>query len=384
MPWSNQNGGGPWGGGGDNQGPWGQGPKRPSSGGGGGNGNGNGGPPDFEDFFRKGQDQFKGMFPGGFGVGLIAVIVVILVAFWVMQAVYTIQPQERGVVTRLGKPLQDVTMPGLHFLLWPIESVEKVDITERKMPIGGGGRDGSGTMLTGDQNIVDLTLSIIYTVSDPKKFVFDVEAPIETLRQVSESAIREVVGRTPVDAVYRESREQIPADIRPIIQSAMDEYGAGLTINRVSFQDASPPQQVKDAFDEVQRAAQDEDRFVEEANQYANRQLGAARGNAAKIREDAAAYKDRVVNEAQGEAERFNSIYDTYVTAPEVTRKRLYIESLQDVLGKSNNVVIDDDGAGVVPYLPLGGLNTAPKTGSSSTTVNGLGTSASQSTGGSR
>ena len=160
-------------------------------------------------------------------------------------------------------------------------------------------------------------------------------------------------GRRPADDVYRQQREAIAANVKTIIQDTMDEYGAGITINAVSFQDASPPQQVADAFDEVQRAGQDEDRFLQEANQYANKQLGAARGNAAQVRESAAAYKDRVVNEAQGEADRFNSIYDSYLIVPEVTRQRLYLETMQNVLSRSKNVIIDQDGEGVIPYLPL-------------------------------
>ncbi|MEO1989026.1 MAG: FtsH protease activity modulator HflK [Martelella sp.] len=351
MPWSNQNGGGPWGGGGDNQGPWGQGPKRPSGGGNGGNGNG--GPPDIEDFFRKGQDQFKGMFPGGFSAGLIAIIVLVLAVFWIMQSVYTIQPDQRGVELRFGKPKTDVAQPGLHFMFWPFETVEKVDITERRMSLGGGRGDPEGIMLTGDQNIVDLSFSVIYNVTDPKSFLFDVESPIETLNQVSESAMREVVGRRPANDVYREQREAIAVNVKTIIQETMNEYGSGITVNAVSFQDASPPQQVADAFDEVQRAGQDADRFQQEANQYANKELGAARGNAAVVREAAAAYKDRVVKEAEGEAERFISIYDSYRTAPDVTRKRLYLETMQDALSQSKNVIVDGEGQGVVPYLPL-------------------------------
>ncbi|TPW33169.1 FtsH protease activity modulator HflK [Martelella alba] len=357
MPWSNQNGGGPWGGGGgDNPGPWGQGPNRPRGNGG---GNGNGGPPDIEDFFKRGQDQFKGMFPGGFGIGIVAVIIVIVAAFWVLQSTYTVQPDQRGVELRFGKPKQEVQMPGLHFMIWPIESVELVNITEQQVNIGTGNSARSGIMLTGDQNIVDISFSVFYTVTNPQNYLFDVEAPVQTLQQVAESAMREVVSRRPADDVFRDDREGILSDVKAIVQDTMDRYGAGLTITAVTVQDASPPKEVADAFDEVQRAEQDEDRYMEEANQYANKELGAARGEAAKIREDAAAYKDRVTKEAEGEAQRFSSIYDSYKTAPDVTRKRLYLETMQDALSHSNNVIVDDNGTGVVPYLPLDQINKA-------------------------
>ncbi|WP_319519970.1 FtsH protease activity modulator HflK [uncultured Martelella sp.] len=356
MPWSNQNGGGPWGGGGgggDNQGPWGQGPKRP--GGGGNGGNGNGGPPDIEDFFRKGQDQFKGMFPGGFGVGLVAIIIIVVAAFWVMQSIYTIQPDQRGVELRLGKPQQEIAGPGLHMMIWPIDQVETVNITEQQLNIGGGTSARAGIMLTGDQNIVDIEFAVLFSVTNPEAFLFNVENPILTLQQVSESAMREVVSSRPAQDVFRDDREGISLDVKDIIQFTMDQYGAGITVNAVSIEEAAPPTEVADAFDEVQRAEQDEDRYLEEANQYANRVLGAARGEAAQIREAAAAYKDRVVKDAEGEAGRFNSIYETYAAVPEVTRKRLYLETMQDVFGRSKNVIVDENegGQGVVPYLPL-------------------------------
>ncbi|WP_174801085.1 FtsH protease activity modulator HflK [Martelella limonii] len=352
MPWSNQNGGGPWGGGGggDSQGPWGQGPKRPSGGNGGG---GNGGPPDIEDFFRKGQDQFKGMFPGGFSIGLVAIIVLVVAAFWVMQSVYTIQPDQRGVELRLGKPKQEIAGPGLHLMLWPIDQVDTVNITEQQLNIGSGNSTRSGIMLTGDQNIVDIEFAVLFSVTDPEAYLFNVENPIQTLQQVSESAMREVVSSRPAQDVFRDDREGISLDVKDIIQSTLDGYGAGITINAVSIEEAAPPSEVADAFDEVQRAEQDEDRYLEEANQYANKELGAARGEAAQIREAAAAYKDRVVKDAEGEAGRFNSIYETYVAVPEVTRKRLYLETMQQVFARSKNVIIDDEGQGIVPYLPL-------------------------------
>jgi membrane protease subunit HflK len=209
-------------------------------------------------------------------------------------------------------------------------------------------------MLSGDQNIVNVQFSVAYQVSDPRAYLFDVSDPDGMLRQVSESAMREVVGRRPAQDIFRDDRQGIAEGVRAIVQSTLDGYGAGLTVNAVSIEDAAPPREVADAFDEVQRAEQDEDRFVEEANQYSNQKLGQARGQAAQIREDAAAYKNRVTQEAEGEAQRFISVYDEYAKAPQVTRERLYLETMESLLKGTNKVIVDESkGQGVVPYLPL-------------------------------
>jgi membrane protease subunit HflK len=361
MPWSNQNGGGggPWGGGGNgggnDQGPWGKGPQPPRGG---------GNPPDLEELIRRGQDKLRQALPGGGGgpgAGggkLIAVVVALgLVGLWLTQSVYTVQPDERGVELRFGKPKEEISQPGLHMILWPFETVEFATIVEREMSTGGSSRTGSsdGLMLSGDQNIVDVEFKLLYAVSDPKSFLFNLAQPEDTLRQVAESAMREVVGRRPAQDIFRDNREVIAAEVQTIIQTVMDSFPSGILVNQVSIEDAAPPREVADAFDEVQRAEQDEDRFVEEANQYANQKLGQARGEAAQLREEASAYKDRVVNEATGEAGRFLSVYEEYAKAPEVTRSRLYLETLEKVLGGSDKVIIEQGsgGAGVVPYLPL-------------------------------
>ncbi|MHC1548500.1 FtsH protease activity modulator HflK [Phyllobacterium sp. K27] len=361
MPWSNQNGGGgPWGGGGNNNGggggPWGQKPQ----GGGGGNT-----PPDLEDIFRRGQDRLRQAIPGGSGGspaiwGLIGLAVV---AFWVFQSVYTVQPDERAVELRFGKPKTAIAEPGLHFHFWPIESYEKVEIVEKQKNIGGQGTRGAkeGLMLSGDQNIVDVQFSVLYRVSDPVSYLFKVQNPENLVQQVSESAMREIVGRSPAQDIFRDNRAGIANDVRGIIQKTLDDYGAGVAINALSIEDAAPPREVADAFDEVQRAEQDEDRFVEESNQYSNQKLGQARGEGAQIREDAAAYKSRIVQEAEGEAQRFTSVYDEYAKAPEVTRKRLFLETMERVLKDSTKVIVDQNGQGVVPYLPLPELNKQAK-----------------------
>jgi membrane protease subunit HflK len=350
MPWSNQSGGGgPWGGGGGG-GPWGQGPRGP--------GGPQGSPPDLEDIIRRGQDRLKKALPGGAGAAsptVLALIAVALLVFWVFQAIYTVQPDELAVELRFGKPKAELSEPGLHFHWWPVETVERANIAEKLINIGEArGGTSSGLMLSGDQNIVDVKFSVAYQVSDPKAYLFNVSAPDEMVRQVAESAMREAVGRRPAQDVFRDDRQGIADNVRTIIQSTLDAYSAGLTVNAISIEDAAPPREVADAFDEVQRAEQDEDRFVEESNQYSNQKLGQARGEGAQIREDAAAYKTRVVQEAQGEAQRFISVHNEFAKAPDVTRKRLFLETMEKVLKDSNKVIVEQNGGqGVVPYLPL-------------------------------
>jgi len=361
MPWSNQTGGGPWGGGngngggGGSGGPWGQRPRGP--------GGPQGSPPDLEDIIRRGQDRLKQALPGGGRASpmLFLLIAAAVAALWAFKAIYTVQPDELAVELRFGKPKQEISEPGLHFHWWPVETVERANVAEKLVNIGDArGNRATGLMLSGDQNIVDVRFSVAYEVSDPQAYLFRVADADEMLQQVAESAMREVVGRRPAQDVFRDDRQGIAEGVRDIVQSTLDEYGAGLRVNAISIEEAAPPREVADAFDEVQRAEQDEDRFVEEANQYSNKQLGQARGQAAQIREEAAAYKSRVVLEAEGEARRFLSIYEEYARAPEVTKRRLYLETMESVLSRSNKVILDQNGSsqGVVPYLPLSELRS--------------------------
>ncbi|MET0170009.1 MAG: FtsH protease activity modulator HflK [Aliihoeflea sp.] len=375
MPWNNQsggNGGGPWGGGGGNNGgggPWGQGPRGPSG--------PQGTPPDLEDIIRRGQDRLKQAFPGGGGGGgispaMIGIGAVVIAGLWLFQAVYTVQPDELAVELRFGKPKDEISEPGLHFHWWPVETVEKANVAEKLIQIGEPrtGGTSTGLMLSGDQNIVDVRFSVAYQVSDPQAYMFNVAAPDDMLRQVAESAMREVVGRRPAQDIFRDNRQGIAEEVREIMDTSVNDYGAGIAINAISIEDAAPPREVADAFEEVQRAEQDEDRFVEESNQYSNQQLGRARGEAAQVREEAAGYQNRVVQEARGEAQRFISVYDEYAKAPEVTRQRLFIETMEGVLRTSNKVIVEQgaNGAqGVVPYLPLPELDARRNSSTAST-----------------
>lgn len=347
MPWSNNSGGGGWKGGGG--GPWGSGPtpRGPQ-------------PPDLEELLRRSQDRLRGALPAGgrgnFAIG--AIILAVLLALWLVQAVYTVQADELGQELVFGRPKAEVSEPGLHFHFWPVETVEKVSIRQRRDTIGsnaGAGRGGeSGLMLSSDQNIVDVVFSVIWRVSDPQQYLFNVRDPELYVRRIAESAMREYVGRSRAEDVRTERRAEVEEAVRNLVQGTVDAYRAGITIVGIQLERADPPGEVADAFEEVQRAQQDLDRFQREAEAYANRRLGEARGQASQVREAAAGYRDQVVAQADGESQRFVSVYGEYAGAPEITRKRLFLETMENVLRNSNKVILEGDaGQGVVPYLPL-------------------------------
>ena len=372
MPWESNGGGG---GRNNNGGPWGQAP----GGGGGPRRPGGGNTPNLEDILNRGRDQFQGGLPGGRWALIGGVIA--LLAFWGFNSVYTVDPQEVGVELRFGKPKPELSNPGLHFHLWPIETVERVTVTENQTTIGAatatGSRansnGGSGLMLSGDQNIVNVQFSALWSVSDPVAYLFNVRDPEEMVRNAAESAMREVAGRRPAQDIYSDDRRGIELEVQQITQSILDSYQLGVRVSQVLIENAGPPAEVIDAFNEVQRARQDETRLQEEARSYANTLLGDARGRAAALREDAAAYSNRVVQEATGEAERFNAIYAEYVNAPEVTRKRLFLETMEEVLGGSEKLLLESgaNGSGVVPYLPLPELRPGARTTTPPTTGTG-------------
>jgi membrane protease subunit HflK len=362
MPWSNQTGGGPKKGGsngsnnGSNNGPWGQPPKGPNKPRG---PQDPGIPPDLEEILKKSQDTFKQAIPGGGGGGAIFGLAFIgLFIFWLFQSFYTVQPDQLGVELRFGKPKAEISQPGLHFHFWPVETVEIAQVSEQQINIGSSGRGGgnSGIMLSGDQNIVDVSFSTLWSVNNPSDFLFNVKEPSAMVRQLSESAMREVVGRRKAQDIFRDDRAGIAQEVKDIVQNTLNIYNSGMQVNQIAIENAAPPAEVADAFDDVQRAEQQEDQFIEQANGESNKILGAARGEAARITEQAAAYKNQIVEEAKGEAERFLLVLEEYKKAPEVTRQRLYLETMEEVMGRSDKIFLEG-GSGVVPYLPLNELN---------------------------
>jgi modulator of FtsH protease HflK len=362
MPWSNQSGGGGgWKGG---NGPWGQ-PPRGGGGGGGGNT-----PPDLEELLRRGQEKLRNALPGGGGGrggapggGRLAVplIVAAIAALWVYESIYVVQPDEVGVELRFGQVKPELSEPGIHFLIWPIESVERPPVLRENQETIGitASRTGSdgGIMLSGDQNLVDVEFTVLWRIADPIKYLFHVAQNQDIVRVVSESAMREYVGRTRADEFRTRGRESAQQNVRELIQQTLDSYDAGVTITAVNLERADPPREVIDAFEEVQRAQQDQDKFKQDAQAYANKRLGDARGEASQVREGALGYRDQVIAEATGEAQRFVSIYDEFAKAPEVTRRRMYLETMEGVIRRSTKVIMDENGSnGVVPYLPLNEL----------------------------
>lgn len=354
MPWNNMSGGGGgWKGGG---GPWGSGPQQRGP-----------QPPDLEEILRRGQDRLRSIIPsGGSGSPLVLLgIAAAVVVFWLFQSIYTVQPDELGQELIFGRPKDEVAEPGLHFHWWPVETVEKVNIRQQREFIGTETNrrttEEANLMLSGDQNVIEVDFSVIWRVSDPKRFLFNVADPAEFVRRIAESAIREYIGRSRADYVRTEGRAEVEEAVRNILQTTLDAYEAGVTVVGVQLEQADPPAEVADAFEEVQRAQQDLDRFQREAEQYANRRLGEARGQAAETREAAQGYREQVVAEAQGEAQRFTSVLRQYLLAPDVTRRRIYLETLEKVFAESPKVILESDGGqGVVPYLPLNELQRAP------------------------
>jgi membrane protease subunit HflK len=340
MPWQNQGGNGGWSGGGKNRGPWGQGPS----------GRGGGQPPDLEDILRRGQERLRDMMPGGGGRTTWLLPLLALVALWIYNSVYVVSPEQRGVVLRFGE-YNRTTGPGLHLVAWPVETVELPRVeTENLLKFGESASES--LMLSGDQNIVDIRFTVLWRIKDPEQYLFNVAAQEQLVRVVAESSMREIVGRTSAEEIRTRGRQAAGSQVQQLIQATLDSYDAGILVTGVQLEKADPPPQVVDAFEEVQRAEQNQNRLIREAEQYRNQRLGAARGEAAKIIEDARGYKARVVNEAQGEAQRFLSVYEEYAKAKDVTRERIFLETLENVLSQSNKVLLGGE-QGVVPYLPL-------------------------------
>ena len=372
------NSGGPWGGNGSgNNRPTGnndddRGNRRPS-------GQSGQVPPEVEEMLRAGQERFRVLMGGGNGGsgrsggqggggpesirGMLGLGVLLAIGLWAFSSFYTVKPEEKSVELFLGE-FNSVGNPGLNFAPWPLVTYEVLPVTrEQTESIGIGGRGSdAGLMLTGDENIVDIDFEVVWNINDPSEYLFNLRDPQQTIRAVSESAMREIIAQSELAPILNRDRGVIAVRLQELIQSTLDSYESGINIVRVNFDRADPPEQVIDAFREVQAAEQERDRLEKQADAYANRVLAQARGEAAQALETAEAYRAQVVNGATGEASRFGAILNEYRKAPEVTRKRMYLETMEEVLGRVDKVIIDETGgSGVVPYLPLNELRKEAK-----------------------
>jgi membrane protease subunit HflK len=373
MPWSNQGGGGPWGQG--PRGPWGSGPQSQGP-----------TPPNLEDLLRRGQDKLRDVLPGGsLGNKGFALLALAVVALWGFSGFFRVEPDELGVVLRFGKQVREV-QPGLNYHLpYPIERVltpkalrvNKIDIGMRQIDDARRGsvvRDvpEESLMLTGDENIVDVDFSVLWKVrpTGVGDYLFNIQNPEGTVKAVAESAMREVIGRSEIQPILTGARQTIESAVHDLMQKTLDDYGSGIIVQQVQLQKVDPPAQVIDAFRDVQAARADLERSVNEAQTYANRVVPEARGRVAQITQAAEAYRQQTVAEATGQTARFLKIYDEYKKAPDVTRQRMYLETMERILGSTNKIILDSSGTGVVPYLPLNELNgqQRPATSSSSPT----------------
>ena len=359
MPWSNQSGGG------NNGGPWGQGP---GSGGSGGGSGGGGQPPDLEEMLKRSQDRMKQV-RGGSGLpgpllvlaGAAAIGVIVWNAFF-----FQVATQEQGIVLRFGEYNRFVG-PGLHFRFpYPVEEVMKPKIEQANIEnigvragissstsIARDARD-EGLMLTGDENLVDMGFVVIWKIKDAEKYLFKIQNPDSTVREVAESAMREIVGKSEIQPILTQARQKTQTDVRTLMQQILDSYEAGVEIVEVKLQKVDPPAEVIDAFRDVQASRADKERLQNEAFAYANKVVPEARGQAERILQAAEAYKQQTVAEARGQADRFKKIYTQYQKAPEVTRERMFLETMERVLGRTDKILLDSKaGSGVVPYLPL-------------------------------
>ena len=392
MFWQSQ-GGGPWGIGPRGGGPW----------GGGNRGNGGGPsprgrgpqPPDFEELLRRGQDRFRSVLPGNFNTrtwgALVALAIVVL---WLLSGFYTVAADEVGVVLRFGA-YNRTTQPGLNYHLpGPIEKVLRPSVTRvNRTEIGYRSAEGTATrgaatrqlpeealMLTGDENIVDINFTVFWVIKDAKAYLFNIRAPEATVKSVAESAMREVIGETPIAQALSEGRGKIETDTHGLLQGILNSYGAGIEVTQVQLLKVDPPGPVIDAFRDVQRALADREKLRNQAEAYRNDIVPKARGAAAAIKQEAEAYRQEIIARSQGDADRFTSVYHAFKAAQDVTLQRLYLETMEEVLKNSNKVIIDKSaqgGSGVLPYLPLpalGGGNattSAPVQGNTSGSASG-------------
>ncbi len=332
MAWNepgNSGGRDPWGGRGDNQ-----------------------GPPDLNDVVRKLQNKFSGLFGGrGSGMSSIVLILVVILGVWALSGIYIVDEGKRGVVLQFGA-YKETTLPGPHWFPRLIQSVYIVDMNAvRSMEVGNSADEA--LMLTQDENIIDVKFTVQYQIKDARDYLFNVKEPEQTLREVAESAVREIVGQSEMDFVLTAGRSEIRERAKKLVQQILDRYGTGLVVVNLNMQNIQAPDQVQGAFADVVKAREDEQRLKNEAETYANGILPQARGDAARKIEEANAYKSKVIAEAQGETSRFLSVLGQYKKWPAVTRKRMYLDAMESVLQRSGKIVVDTKSSNNLLYLPL-------------------------------
>lgn len=369
---NNDGGKNPWGKSGDNtpvQGPWG--------GSGGSHNQGNPQGPDIDDVLRFAKDNIHGVLPGGGSIKLFLLGIVILLALWASSGFYIVEPGEHAVIQLFGAHNRTKTEEGLGYHMpWPIETVSTVNVSKlRRLEIGFvdvSGRRGQTSvskrdipdeslMLTSDANIVNLDLVVLWNISSAPDFLFNIDDPENTIKKVVESAIREVVGQTPMFPIITKERTQVAQRARKIMMENLEQYKSGVNISQVLIQEAEVHPDVQGAFQDVQSAKQDAIDVQNRAQAYREDILPKARGTAIQTVQQAQAYKQSVIARATGDAERFNSIYQSYLSGKEVTRKRMYIETMEDVFKNAQKIIMDDNGSGVVPYLPLTEMKSGEK-----------------------
>jgi membrane protease subunit HflK len=362
MPWGNQSGGNNA----EPRGPWGSGPSSP---GGGGNR-----PNDFEDMLRRAQAWIRARLPNeGWTIGTIAVVAAGVIGLWLLTGLYFVSTHEQGVVLRFGK-FEALTSPGPNYHLpWPIETVELPEVTTTHQINIGYQQVGEGDeahnedvaeeslMLTGDENIVDVNFTVYWVINNAADYLFNVEKPDDAIKAVAESAMREVVGQNQIGPILTEDRGPVENQVRELMQKTLASYRIGVTVTGVKMQNVDTPDQVRDAYRDVQAARADQERMRNEAEAYANKIIPEARGEAAQIVQQAEAYRQKAIAEAGGEAKKFDSVLAEYRKAPEVTRKRMYIETMSQVYGGVNKVIVDESAAkNIIPYLPPQTLGKPP------------------------
>ena len=352
------------------------------------NDNNNQTPPELDEVIKDFKNKFSNTFGGGsssnntgaskLAKGSFKYVLILAVLVWLLSGIYIVDPAERGVVLRFGA-FQTSTTQGPHWHIpYPIESVYKVNVEQvRATEIGfrnsqnsySGGVSSESLMLTKDENMVDVNLAVQYKIVDAKAYLFNVYQPELTLSHVVQSVIRQVVGDNTMDHVLTTGRDQVAQEVKTASQALLNDYGVGLMITAVTMQDAQPPIQVKASFDDVVKAREDEQRYINEARAYANDIVPKARGASQRIMAEAEAYKSQVVSKSEGEAYRFTQILTEYLKAPEVTKERLYRETLEDVLSSTNKVIVDSSSNSLM-YLPIDQLINSNRTSKSSSTVN--------------